>query len=193
MEMQPNQAPQAGAQQSQQSQQSQSQQPPQDKQSGNDASKDLARRAQEAIYTDQKVFESLINALQNKGQEPTKTIGMAAVAIIDKMEESVGEQTVETLQEVGQVVVRELMELAGKAGVLENQDVETFKEALSYAYRDWMREHKDRVDPNVINQAVQSEAGQAYIKQRGAGQQAQPQQPAPAQNVEGGLLNGAMQ
>lgn len=129
-----------------------------------------------------KTFESLLTMLKAGKGNIHKTIGQAANAIVNKVEEKTGQINEGSLQKVGLVAVVELLELAQKAGAIENVEQNDVVKAAGEAFGQWMKAHPDRIDEEALKNTVQSPQGQQALQQLGMGQQQQaaPAQPAPA-------------
>lgn len=150
----------------------------------------LAKQAQRAIYTDQNVYTALVTALQNENQQTAKTIGLAAANLIEKMEETIGEVDIDILEEVALVVVAEMLELAKKAGAINEVSQEVFQDSLGEAYAVWMRKHPDRINRAEIEELINSPEGQEILQNKGLHSEQQPAQQLAQQPQNTGLIDG---
>lgn len=135
------------------------------------------------IYGDAETFSSLIEMLKTNKSAPEKGIAQATIMIIEKLEKDVGELPQEDLSNAGVAVVISLLDLADKAGVIDQVTEEIGSAAWGEAIKLFMQKYPGRIDPAELQKIAQGgESGQPPPQS----QPLQSQQPMPEQ----GLLEG---
>jgi len=107
------------------------------------------------IYGDAETFSSLIEMLKTNKSAPEKGIAQATIMIIEKLEADVGELPQEDLSNAGVAVVMALLDLASKAGVIDQVTEEIGSAAWGEAIKLFMKKNPGRIDPAKLQEIAQ--------------------------------------
>lgn len=154
-------------------------------QGGEQQMEQISSKATEYIYGDSETFASLMEMLKANKADPTTGVAQAGVMIIEKLEKDVGELDIDSLTAAGVAVMTSLLDLANKAGIIQEITPEIGAEAWSKALKIFMQKQPGRIDPQMLAQIAQE--GGMQPPQQGGNQQPQPA-PAAAPPQEQGLL-----
>ncbi len=98
------------------------------------------------IYGDAETFSSLIEMLKTNKSSPEKGIAQATVMIIGKLEADVGELPQEDLSNAGIAVVMALLDLADKAGAIDQVTEEIGSAAWGEAIKLYVKKNPGKID-----------------------------------------------
>jgi len=136
------------------------------------------------IYNSSESFNSMLQMIQAGKGDITKTIADAALTIVDKMEQDLGEISIDSLQVAGITAIVHIFDLAEKAGLVEDVTKEMVVESVGIAFSNWIQKNPGRVDQNELQAMIQSPEAQEAVRSLGA-QTEQPDQMAQGM-IEGG-------